>query len=104
MTSPTQRSLKALRADGWHCEIVEHWNHFTRRRHDLFGFADLLCIKKGHKPLLVQVTSTGVSSRVHKVEQSPNLELVALHFDIEVHGWRKSTKNGRYVQRVVPIT
>lgn len=100
--SPTQRSLKALRADGWYCEIVEHWNHFTKRRHDLFGFVDILCLKEGTRPLLVQVTSTGVSARVQKVAASPLLPLVRLSFDIEVHGWRKNSK-GRYVQRIETI-
>ena len=100
--SPTQRSLKQLRADGWHCEIVEHFNAFTKRRIDLFGWADILAVRGDDLPLLVQVTSTGVSARIKKIEQSETFPLVKGKFNVQVHGWRKNSK-GRYVQRVITM-
>jgi len=104
--SPTQRSLKYLRALGYHCAIVERWNHHTKIRQDLFGFADLLCIKKGCSPLLVQVTSSGWSSRIRKIQAEPLSELaLASGFDIEVHGWRKlKTNKNKMTIKIIPIT
>lgn len=56
MASPTQQALKELRRLGYTVAIVEHWNPFAKIRQDLFGFIDLLAIKKG-EILGVQVTS-----------------------------------------------
>ena len=106
MTSPTQRSLKYLRNLGYHCSIVERWNPHTRIRQDLFGFADLLCIKEGFSPLLVQVTSSGWSSRIRKIQAEPLSKLaLASGFEIEVHGWRKlKTNKNRMTIKIIPIT
>lgn len=62
-TSPTQRSLAHLRELGYHVEIVEKWNSFTKQRKDLWGWADLLAIRKG-EVLAVQVTASAVSDRI----------------------------------------
>ena len=72
-------------------------------RRDLFNVADLCAVKPGEKPLLVQVTSTGVAERVRKIRTNTELDTLRECFAIEVHGWRKSAKNGRYVQRIVSI-
>ena len=105
--TPTQRTLKALRNDGWHCEVVEHWNSFAHKRVDLFN-CDILAIKMGCKPLLCQVTSTGVAKRMAKIRAMDNLETVLDAFTVEVHGWRRPLKNGKphgkYVQRIETIT
>jgi hypothetical protein len=100
--TPTARSLKQLRGDGWHAEVVERWIPGANIRKDLFGFADLLCVRNSVRPLLVQVTASAVADRIAKVRASPLLDLALEHFDIEVHGWRKNAK-GRWTQRVVSI-
>lgn len=102
--SPTQRSLKHLRDEGYVCAIVEHWDHFARKRRDLFGMFDLLCVRKG-EVLAVQTTSgSNVSARVRKIGEN---ELVGAIRDsgirIHVHGWRKGA-NGRYALRVVDLS
>jgi hypothetical protein len=105
MSSPTQRSKAALVADGWTVAIVERWNPHIRIRQDLFGFADLLAIKPGQTPLLIQVTSTGWQSRIKKI-LATDLALEALNsgFHIEVHGWRKlKLKRGGKAVRWTPI-
>lgn len=106
MPSPTQRSLKYLRDLGYHCAIVERWNPHTRIRQDLFGFADLLCIQANHSPLLVQVTSSGWSSRIKKIQGEPLSKLaLASGFKIEVHGWRKlKTNKNKMTIKVIPLT
>lgn len=88
--SPLQRSKAMLEKQGWHVEIVEHWNPWAKVRKDLFGFADLLCLADGAWPLLVQVTSrSNVSARVKKIKESPLLPIVSRNFVVVVHGWGK---------------
>jgi len=83
--------------------IVEHWQPFARIRKDLWGWADLLAIKRG-EVLAVQVTSEGVANRVAKVVASETLGRVReAGIRVEVHGWRKNSK-GRYIQRVVDLS
>jgi hypothetical protein len=101
--TPTQRSLAALRELGYLVEVVEKWNSFTRTRKDLWGWADLLAIRRG-EVLAVQVTSEGVANRVKKVTDSETIGRVReAGVRVEVHGWRKNVK-GRYVQRVVDLS
>jgi carbonic anhydrase len=101
--TPTQRSLAALRELGYLVEVVEKWNSFTRTRKDLWGWADLLAIRRG-EVLAVQVTSEGVSNRVKKVTESETIARVReAGVRVEVHGWRKNVK-GRYVQRIVDLS
>jgi hypothetical protein len=103
-TSPTQRSLAHLREQGYHCEIVEKWNSFTKQRKDLWGWCDILAIRK-NEVLAVQVTSSAVSDRIKKIMASDTLALVRdAGIRIEVHGWRKSAKTNRYVLRVEDIS
>ena len=101
--TPTQRSLKALRELGYLVEVVEKWNSFTRTRKDLWGWADLLAIRRG-EVLAVQVTSTGVSSRIKKIMDSETIGRVReAGIRIEVHGHRKNSK-GKYVMKVVDLS
>jgi hypothetical protein len=104
--TPTQRTLAALRADGWHVEVVEKWNPHTKTRKDLFGFADLLAIRPGSAPLLVQATSTGWANRIAKVRAEPLHALaLASGFTIEVWGWRKlKTNKNRWTAKITPIS
>ena len=63
-------------------------------------------MKRAMPPRLIQVTSTGWSSRVTKILNEP-LALLALTsgFEIEVHGWRKLKSNrNRQTIKVIPIT
>jgi protein-tyrosine-phosphatase len=102
-TSPTQRSLAYLREQGYHCEVVEKFNSFTKQRKDLWGWCDILAIKR-NEVLAVQVTAAGVSDRIKKIMASDTLALVReAGIRIEVHGWRKNSK-GRYVQRIEDIS
>ena len=88
--SPTQRSLKHLRDQGYRVAIVEHWNAHARIRQDLFGFIDLLAIR-GSETLAVQTTSRGnVSARVQKIADSEAvIDVRRAGWRIVVHGWGK---------------
>lgn len=94
--SPTQLSLKWLRDSGWTAEVVERWNPHARIRQDLFGFIDIIAIRR-YETLAVQCTSVdGVSARLKKIRESPYLPLVRdACWSIVVHGWEK--KNNRWV-------
>jgi hypothetical protein len=103
MSSPTARSLAALRERGYLVATVEKWNPHARIRQDLFGFIDLLAIRDG-ETLAVQVTASGVSARVKKITESATLPIVRkAGWRILVHGWRKNSA-GRYVLREVDLS
>ena len=101
--SPTQRSLKYLRDQGMKTWIVETYNHFARKRVDLYGCIDILAIGNG-ETWAVQTTSTGVSSRVKKIQESEYFPvMLESGWRVFVHGWSKNTK-GEMKHRVVELT
>jgi hypothetical protein len=101
--SPTQRSLEYLREQGYHCEIVEKWNPWRRIRQDLWGWCDILAIRRD-EVLAVQVTSSGVAARIKKIQESDTvLRVREAGIRVEVHGWTKRA-NGRYALRVEDIS
>ena len=103
-TSPTQRSLEYLREEGYLPWVVEYWNPFARVRKDLWGWCDILALKEG-EVLAVQVTASGVSSRIKKIQESETISWVRkANIKIHVHGWRKSLKTGKYVLRIEDIS
>ena len=95
--SPLQRSMAQLREEGWMVEKVEHWNQWSKTRHDLFGLFDLLCIhrKDGHT-LGVQVTTMGQKQpHIRKMRANKNLALVRkANWLVQLHSWRKLKKTG----------
>jgi len=104
VSSPTQRSLEHLRKQGYLPAVVEKFNSFTRRRHDLYGFIDIIAVK-GSETLAVQATSgSNVSSRVAKITANENVRAVRdANWRIVVHGWRKNSK-GRWQVREVDLS
>lgn len=102
--SPTERTLKALRADGWLAAVVEKWNPHANVRNDLFGFIDVLAVK-GDVTLAVQATSRpNVAARLKKIADHENVGMVRdAGWQIEVWGWGKM-KSGRYECRKVDVS
>ena len=88
--SPTQRSLALLREQGYKPWIVEHWNHFARKRQDLYGCIDILAIGNG-ETIAIQTTSRSNVAARHKkiVENEYYLEMVRSGWKVQVHGWGK---------------
>lgn len=93
--------MEKLVADGYTPFVVEYRAY--GRLHDMFGFGDILALRKGER-LLVQTTSYGnVSARVKKITEHQNLGIVRdADFRIVVHGWR--LKNGAWVCREVDLS
>ena len=88
--SLTARSTAHLRDLGYMVATVEHYNSFTKRKHDLFGCIDLLAIGNG-ETVAVQVTSKPhLSNRRHKIEEAEAYpEMIRSGWKIVLHGWWK---------------
>ena len=102
--TPAARSKRALEAAGYLVETVEKWNPFARIRQDLWGFADLLAIRR-NEVLAVQVTTrSNVNARICKIAAAESVERVReAGVRIEVHGWAKN-KAGRWACRVEDLS
>lgn len=102
--SPTARTLKALRAEGWRAAVVERWNPHAKIRHDLFGVVDVLAVRDG-ETLAVQATSgSNAAARVKKIADAEATgDIRAAGWRLEVWGWRKNSA-GRWVCRVVDVS
>ncbi len=103
--TPTQRSLKHLRDQGHLAEVVERWIPQARKRHDLWGFVDILSLSPEGQVVGVQATSlSNVSARIKKITDHANLPMVRrAGVVIYVHGWGKGA-NGRYRLREVDLS
>lgn len=103
-TSPTQRSLKRLREQGYLVQVVEHWNAHARIRQDLFGFIDVLAVREGEILGVQACSGTDAAKRVRKIADHPNVGMVRkAGIRIEVWAWRKLA-SGRYEVRVVDVS
>ena len=110
---------KKWRDQGYAVEAGEHVSRIGKivRRHDTFGFADLICIRPGEMVFL-QVTSwSNVSARVNKIAREehgkgrwrmPIIEiaktLLSIHgIRIVVEGW-KQQPNLRWESKQIEVT
>lgn len=108
--SPTQRTLKELKRQGWPLvEITERWNPWSKTRHDLFNFCDVLACRQD-EILAIQCTSgTNVSARLTKIRDNPAhlIWLASPSRRLEVWGWRKVGPRGKrkmWEVRIEPLT
>ena len=94
--TPSARSIAHMKSLGYIVSNCDHYNYFTKRRHDLYGCIDLLCIGNG-ETVAVQVTSkSNMSSRIKKIEASEAFpEMLRSGWRVLVQGWWKNSK-GRY--------
>jgi hypothetical protein len=95
--TPTQRSLKLLRAEGFTVAIVEKWNPYARVRQDLFGFADIIAVHPGRRKILLVQTTTA-SNKAARKKKAEGLAAMRAWTEaggeVELHGWKK--KAGRW--------
>lgn len=89
--SNLSRTLTALRNLDIMCEKVEHWNQHDKKRHDLFGFIDILAVySKG----IIGVQCFGSDFSVHRdkiLEEKQEIckKWLMSGAKIEFWGWRK---------------
>lgn len=104
--TPTQLTLRYLRADGYVAEKVEQripGRPGTRpTTRDLFGFGDVLAIRPG-EVLLVQTTTSGnAAARVRKIAEAELVGAVReAGIGIHVHGWKQDPRTRRWVPRII---
>ena len=101
-TNLTARSKVHLSELGYLVALVEHYNAFTKRKHDLWGCIDLLAIGNG-ETIAVQVTSrSNLSARRHKIEDAEAYpEMLRSGWRIVLHGWYK--ENNRWHLKEVEL-
>jgi hypothetical protein len=103
--TPTARSLKKLREEGWVPDVVESYNAFTKRRKDFFGIADIVALKDKETLAVQATTDSNISSRVRKIEDAEHVDAVRkAGIRIEVWGWRKDPKKRKWVCRIVDLS
>ena len=97
MTSPTARTLQWFRKRGWPAQVVERWNQYSKTRHDLFGFVDVVAMDPNSGRLVgVQCTSTGnLRARLRKAQAISFFTLWKQANDVEFHGWAKRGARGK---------
>lgn len=99
--SPTQRTLKHMRDQGYVSAVVEKFNHFVKRRQDLFGVIDVLCVGNGETVAVQTTSGSNVAARITKIAEAEAVpELRKAGWRIVVHGWRKNSK-GKWILREV---
>jgi hypothetical protein len=113
-TSPTQRTLLAMRKKGFLSQVVERWLTIPNpkpgmppgRRIDLFGFIDGISLT--HDSIIGWQATSGsnLSSRITKIKyecREQAVEWLRAGGKIELWGWRKLSPLGTKVVRWKPI-
>ena len=93
-TSPTQRTMKKLRADGYKPAIVEKFNKFAGPhgiRQDMFGIIDIVAIRPGE---ILGVQSCGQAFSEHMKKLTLECfqdceDWLEAGGRLELWGWRK---------------
>ena len=99
-----QRVLKALRDDGYHAQVVERYDSFTKRRHDLFGVIDILAVGWGITRAIQVTSRSNMSSRRTKIRESEAFkEMLKAGWHIELWGYDKPKNRWRLVTEQVTL-
>lgn len=89
MSTPTQRTLKLLRGEGYIADVAERWIQGAKIRRDLFNFIDIVAVKES----IVGVQTGAYGAHAEKRKKILGLEsaLAWLHAggDILIVTWRK---------------
>jgi hypothetical protein len=103
-----ERTLNWLRENG--CTVVaktEHWNHWAKRRVDLFGFIDVLAVDRD-RLLAIQVSDDEHhAGHVQKILANAAARELAYHMEIEIWSWGLRGARGKrklWTRRVEPLT
>lgn len=106
MSSPTQRTLEEMRGRGYLVDVTERWIPMARKRKDLFGFIDVLCVHPDRAGDVVGVQATSASNVAARIDKIVNHENVGAvrkgGIRILVHGWAK--RKGRWTLREVDVS
>ena len=94
-SSAVPRTLKLLREYKFFPWVVESFNHFSGKRNDMYGFADIIAITP-RETLAVQVCGADFASHLHKMLEERRAEVTAWlecpSRTCILVGWRKLKK------------
>ena len=92
-TKSIQRSLKLIKEYAWVYWTIEKWNHYTRRREDMFDFCDILCLD-GLRTIAIQACGSDFQAHVRKIEENEYVRpwLEAAGNELQVWSWRQLKK------------
>ena len=105
-----QRSMEALRDDGYLVGKTEHWNPWVPPNgllQDLFGFIDLVAIRVGEKITAVQVTKEHVPEHIEKIQANKAAKVwLECGGRIVIHHWRELGPKGekKWRMEVIEVT
>lgn len=108
MSSPTARTLKHFRDEGWTVDVVERWLQFCKIRKDFLGCIDMVALHKDRGILGIQATSdSNVNARLVKAKAEPRLRTwLESGGRFCVIGWgKRGPRGGRklWLPRIVEI-
>lgn len=104
VATPTERTLAHLRDMGFRVKIVETWNSFTKTRHDMEGFIDILAWRldpRTSEPEMIAIQCTtrpNHLARKKKILTDPKVaprakDWLAHSWKIWVMSWNKTMRN-----------
>jgi predicted metalloprotease len=86
----TALSLAHLRAQGYLCDVVEKRIPGCMITKDLFGFVDILAVRRGEILGVQTTSSSNMASRIAKIAEHENVGQVRESgMRLVVHGWKK---------------
>lgn len=98
MSSPTQRSLKELKACGWTAQVVERFNPYARVRVDLFGCIDIVALDPlaGEIVGIQACAGSSHAARKAKILAEPRMAMwIGSGGRIELWSWSKKGGRGK---------
>jgi len=97
--SPTQLTLGECKKRKWRAQVVEKYNHHTRRRHDLWGWGDVIVLDGQPGCLLIQTTiARHAMDRARKIMNEcaeSCVDWLEAGNRASVWGWKKQKLGGR---------
>ena len=104
--SPTERTLRLFRKQGYSAGVVEKWIPRVNIRKDLFGFIDIIAVSPaGIGSIAIQATSySNMSARRNKIlENDIAIEWLTARNRIILIGWKKKGARWEYKEEEITL-
>ena len=100
--SPTSRTIEVLKRSGYHPEIVERWNPWSKTRRDMYGVIDVLAVRRGETLAVQTTTMSNRSKQINKMLAAPGtIWMLDAGWKVEVWAW--VLRKGRWALRVTRL-
>jgi len=103
--TPTARTLKHYRDQGFAVAVCERWNAYARIRQDLFGFIDAIAIHPIEGTIALQCCAAAShANRRTKLLAEPNVDTwLRAGNRVQVVSWRKAGERGKVKRWTVRV-